>query len=64
MTPAAQESFKQRCKFKAIKKNAKRWSSKKGVASSSSGPPAKKGKSGAVNMITNQSNAFDDEGYT
>jgi hypothetical protein len=35
MTPAAQESFKQRRKFKAVKKNAKRWSSKKNGASSS-----------------------------
>ena len=61
MTPAAQESFKQRHKFTTVKKNAKRWS-KKGSASSSSGPPAKKAKSGAVNMITTQSNAFEDEG--
>jgi hypothetical protein len=63
MTPAAKESFNQRRKFKSVKKNAKRWSkqsSKKGEASSSSGPPAKKGKSGAVNMIT----SFEDEGPT
>jgi hypothetical protein len=33
MTPAAQESFKQRRKFKAVKKNAKRWPSKKNGAS-------------------------------
>jgi hypothetical protein len=60
MTPAAQESFKQRLKFKAVKKNAKRWSSQKNNAASSSGPPSKKGKSGAVHMIT----AFNDEGST
>jgi hypothetical protein len=60
MTPAAQESFKQRRKFKAVKKNAKRWSSKKNGASSSSGPPSKKGKSGTVHMITD----FNDEGST
>jgi uncharacterized OB-fold protein len=42
MTPAAQESFKQRRKFKAVKENAKRWSSKKNGASSSSGPPSKR----------------------
>jgi hypothetical protein len=64
MTPAALESFKQRRKFKAVKKNAKRWSSEKGGASSSSSPPSKKGKSGAVNMITTQSDAFEDEGST
>jgi hypothetical protein len=40
MTPAAQERFKQRRKFKSVKKNAKRWSSKKNGASSSSGPPS------------------------
>jgi hypothetical protein len=61
VTPAAQESFKQRRKFKSVKKNAKRFSkqgSKKGDASSSG--PAKKGKSGAVHMIT----SFEDEGST
>ncbi len=36
MTPAAQESFNQSRKFKAVKKHAKRWSSKKNGASSSS----------------------------
>ncbi len=41
MMPAAQENFKQRRKFKDVKKNAKRWSKKDG-ASSSSGPPTKK----------------------
>jgi hypothetical protein len=60
MTPAAQESFKQRRKFKAVKKNAKRWSSKKNGAASTFGPPSKKGKSGAVHMITD----FNDEGST
>jgi hypothetical protein len=60
MTPAAQESFKQRRKFKAVKKNAKRWSFKKNNASSSSGPPSKMDKSGAAHMIT----AFNDEGST
>jgi hypothetical protein len=58
MTSTAQESFKQCRKFKTVKKNAKRWTSKKTRASSSSGPPSKKGKSGAVHMIT----AFNDEG--
>jgi hypothetical protein len=60
MTIAAQESFKQRRKFKAVKKNAKHWSSKKTGASSSSGPPSKKGKSEAVHMIT----AFNNEDST
>jgi hypothetical protein len=59
MTSAGQESFKQCRKFKAVK-NAKRWSSKKNGASSSSGPPSKKGKSGALNMIT----VFHDKGST
>jgi hypothetical protein len=60
MTPADQESFKQRRKFKDVKKNAKR-SSKKGGASSSSGPPpAKKAKSSAVHMIIT-SDALDDD---
>ena len=63
MTPAAQESFKQRRKFKDVKKNAKRWS-KKGGASSSSGPPlAKKAKSAAVHMIIT-SDALDDDSKT
>ncbi len=60
MTLSAQENFKQRRKFKSVKKNAKRWSSKKNGASSSSGPPSKKGKSGTVHMITD----FNDEGST
>jgi hypothetical protein len=47
-------------KFKAVKKNAKRWSSKKTDASSSSDPPSKKGKSGVVHMIT----AFNNEDST
>jgi hypothetical protein len=58
MTTAAQESFKQRRKLKAVTKNSKRWPSKKNGASSSPDPPFKKGKSGAVNMIT----VFNDEG--
>jgi hypothetical protein len=60
MTPAAQESFKQRRKFKSVKKNDKHWSSKKNNASSSSDPPSKRGKSGVVHMIT----TFNDEGST
>jgi hypothetical protein len=39
-------------------------SSKKSGVSSSSGPPSKKGKSGAVHMITTQSDSFGDEGPT
>jgi hypothetical protein len=38
VTSAAQEIFKQHRKFKAVKKNAKRWSSKKTGPSSSSEP--------------------------
>jgi hypothetical protein len=60
MTPATQESFKQHRKFKAVNKNAKRWSSKKNGASSFSVPSSKKGKSGAVHMIT----SLNDEGST
>ena len=60
MTPAAQESFQKRRKFKTAKKNAKRWSKKGGASSSSSPAPAKKAKSGAVLMLT--THAFDDEG--
>jgi hypothetical protein len=48
MTPVSQEIFKQCRKFKSVKKNAYRWSSKKNGACSSSGPPSKKGKSGDV----------------
>jgi hypothetical protein len=59
MTPAAQESFKQRRKFKDVKKNAKRWSKKGGASSSSDPPPAKKAKSAAVHMIIT-SDALDD----
>jgi hypothetical protein len=60
MTPAAQESFKQRRKFRDVKKNAKHWS-KKGGTSSSSGPPlAKKTKSATVHMIIT-SDALDDD---
>ena len=60
MTPAAQESFKQRRKFKDVKKNAKRWSKKGGASSSSDPPPAKKAKSAAVHMIITL-DALDDD---
>ncbi len=60
MTSVAQQTFMktQRRKFKAVKKNAKRWSSEKNNASFFSGPPPKKGKSGSVHMIT----TFNDKG--
>ena len=59
MTPAVQESFNQRRKFKTMKQNAKRWS-KNGGASSSSGPsPVKKAKSDTVNIITSQGDVDD-----
>jgi hypothetical protein len=63
MTPAVQESFNQHRKFKVVQKNTKRWS-KKGGVSSSSGPLPGKGKSGVVNMITTQSNTFEDQDST
>jgi hypothetical protein len=62
-TIAAQESFKQRRKFKDVKKNTKRWSNKVGASSSSGPNPAKKAKSGAVHMIT-KSDTHHDEGST
>jgi hypothetical protein len=60
MMPAAQESFKQRRKFKDVKKNAKRWSKKVGASSFSEPTPAKKAKSGVAHMITTSDTLDDD----